>query len=74
MDDVLLVRLRAQVAAQHMLLLALIDSHPDRSLLAQKIAHFAQNTRDLQLGYPIPDNEIETAQHLIEVYRALAAI
>ena len=72
MDENLLVQLRAQVAAQHVVLQALIEAHPDRMGPKKQIEEIGSHEHDLRITYSIEDSEIELVRDLVQGYAMLA--
>lgn len=71
MDENLLVQLRAQVAAQHVVLQAL-EAHPDRMGPKKQIEEIGSHEHDLRITYSIEDSEIELVRDLVQGYAMLA--
>jgi hypothetical protein len=67
----LINQMRAEVLAQHIVLLALIQTHPDRARLAGAVDRNRQEMIDQHLGLPISDELISLAEEAIQRYRML---
>jgi len=62
----------AKLAAYHVVLMALVETHPDKVALMRTLDRFERQSTDISLGESVADEHIEGVSGLIRKCRDLA--